>query len=546
MIGQIGIGRIPPEWNWAYATVPQAHLNDRVLTVNAGKALGGSTVVNAMIFPRAKKEQYDVWGLLNNNSSWTWEGLLPFFKKSESFTVPTDFQIAHGVRYDPEFHGFDGTLKVGFPNYFFPQSLLWQNTSVGLGFPVATDLSNGEPHAVGPSPFSIDATNQTRCSAVCGYYTPFADRPNFTIITNATVTRILWAPNTDNSSLLKATGVEYIANGEKITLEVTEEVILSAGTIGSPKVLELSGVGNSTILTAAGVEPVLDLPTVGENLAAGQTPSPSIPFSQKIYFFETLSLHLNSLSFGTKTAQASSIGMYAAISKSLGIAAPLDVLSESRLNSLLTQAESNLSYYATQFSNGNPDLAKGIEAQHRLALSLYRENQQLCLEMNVDPGYVGPTPLENRPARNFTTINTILHAPLARGRSHISSSNYSAPPLVDPAYWAHPLDVAIHVAGIKLAKTMLKSPPLDSIYDGEFEPGVDSDEEIEQWLRGVLTSDNHEIGTLSMLPRELGGVVDTQLKVYGTNNVRVADASIIPFPVSAHIAADIIKKCRGA
>ncbi|ESK85928.1 glucose oxidase [Moniliophthora roreri MCA 2997] len=267
MIGQIGIGRIPPEWNWAYATVPQAHLNDRVLTVNAGKALGGSTVVNAMIFPRAKKEQYDVWGLLNNNSSWTWEGLLPFFKKSESFTVPTDFQIAHGVRYDPEFHGFDGTLKVGFPNYFFPQSLLWQNTSVGLGFPVATDLSNGEPHAVGPSPFSIDATNQTRCSAVCGYYTPFADRPNFTIITNATVTRILWAPNTDNSSLLKATGVEYIANGEKITLEVTEEVILSAGTIGSPKVLELSGVGNSTILTAAGVEPVLDLPTVGENLA---------------------------------------------------------------------------------------------------------------------------------------------------------------------------------------------------------------------------------------------------------------------------------------
>ncbi|KAI3608993.1 glucose oxidase, partial [Moniliophthora roreri] len=101
----------------------------------------------------------------------------------------------------------------------------------------------------------------------------------------------------------------------------------------------------------------------------------------------------------------------------------------------------------------------------------------------------------------------------------------------------------------------LRSPPLDSIYDGEFEPGVESDKEIENWLRGNVTSDNHVTGTLSMLPRELGGVVDTQLKVYGTMNVRVVDASVIPFPVSAHTsstvymigerAADIIRKSRG-
>ncbi|EEB93200.1 hypothetical protein MPER_08179 [Moniliophthora perniciosa FA553] len=105
-----------------------------------------------------------------------------------------------------------------------------------------------------------------RCSAACAFYTPFADRPNFTIITNANVTRIIWSEN-ENSSSLSATGVEYVANNETVILDVAGEVILSAGTIGSPKILELSGVGNSTILRAAGVEPLLDLPTVGENLA---------------------------------------------------------------------------------------------------------------------------------------------------------------------------------------------------------------------------------------------------------------------------------------
>ncbi|KAF7345197.1 putative alcohol oxidase [Mycena sanguinolenta] len=112
---------------------------------------------------------------------------------------------------------------------------------------------------------------------------------------------------------------------------------------------------------------------------------------------------------------------------------------------------------------------------------------------------------------------------------------------VDPAYWAHPLDVAAQVGGIKLARRMLVAPPLDSIYAGEFEPGANktTDADIERWLRGVVASDNHEVGSLSMMPQSLGGVIDTSLKVYGTANVRVADASIIPFPVSAHLSSTV-------
>lgn len=109
------------------------------------------------------------------------------------------------------------------------------------------------------------------------------------------------------------------------------------------------------------------------------------------------------------------------------------------------------------------------------------------------------------------------------------SANPLTPPAVDPAYWAHPLDVAAQVGGIKLARRMLVAPPLDSIYAGEFEPGADktTDADIEGWLRGVVTSDNHEVGSLSMMPQGLGGVVDTSLKVYGTANVRVAGETVV-------------------
>ncbi|KAJ7263674.1 alcohol oxidase [Mycena haematopus] len=537
--GLIGTGISFTTLNWAYATVPQTHLNGRTLTVNAGKALGGSTIINSMIFPRAEAEQYDAWGQLNNDSTWTWSALLPFFKKSEIFTPPNAFQTASGVRFLSSVHGFAGRVKVGFPNFFFAQSALWRRAAEGLGFPASPDLANGDPHAVGIAPNSLDAANNTRCSAACAYYTPFAGRPNLVVITNATVSRILWAKGS-GSKKLTATGVEYLINNETRTIGVSEEVILSAGTIGSPKVLELSGVGNATILKTAGVTPVLDLPTVGENFA-DHVHSWANAFTDITLTKDALLLNP---AFATEQLALwfkNRTGLYSAAPRSLGIAAPSDVFPPAQLNTLIAEAEANLTHFAVQFSNGNPALAKGISAQHNIALSLYKRDKELPLEMNAEPGYSGPTGFSARPARNYTAINSVLYAPLSRGRTHIVSSNPLTPPAVDPAYWAHPLDVAAQVGGIKLARRMLVAPPLDSIYAGEFEPGADkkTDADIEAWLRSVVASDNHEVGSLSMMPQSLGGVVDTSLKVYGTANVRVADASIIPFPVSAHLSSTV-------
>ncbi|TFK32888.1 alcohol oxidase [Crucibulum laeve] len=536
--GLIGTGQSFTTLNWAYQTVPQVNLNNRQLTVNAGKALGGSTIINSMIFPRGAKVQYDSWGQLNNDSSWTWNALLPFFKRAEIFTPPNNFQLKDGgVRFSTGVHGFGpiGRVKVGFPNFFFPQSALWRKAS---GFRLSDDLADGNVVSeVGVAPNSIDANNNTRCSATCAYYTPFKDQPNFTVITNATATRIIWK---ENSQPLQASAVEYLVNGRMLLINVTKEVILAAGTIGTPKVLELSGVGNSTILKAAGVALIKELPSVGENLG-DHVHSWTNSFTNITLTKDALLLNPEFMDQQRALWFKNRTGLLSNVPRSLSIAPPSSIFVKETLSDLLKYSQTKLVQFARQFSNGNAQLQKGIEAQHKIALELYQSDQQGVLEMNLEPGYSGPTAFADRPRRNYTTINAVLYAPLSRGRTHITSSNPLTPPAVDPAYWAHPLDAAAHVAGIQLGRRMLKFPPLNSIYQGEFEPGADrvTDSDVEAWARAVVTSDNHEVGTMAMMPRELGGVVDTKLRIYGIDNVRVVDASIIPLPISAHLSSTI-------
>ncbi len=169
----------------------------------------------------------------------------------------------------------------------------------------------------------------------------------------------------------------------------------------------------------------------------------------------------------------------------------------------------------------------------RLATALLCD---LCqyLRCGLVPGYAGTA--TNRPQRNYTTIMNVLYAPLSRGRTHITSSDSRTPPEVDPAYYTHPLDAATHAAGINLARKTLTTPPMDSIYLGEFEPGsnVTSPQDISSVLRAaIVASDNHVTGTMAMMPKDLGGVVDTKLLVYGIDNVRVAGALNMGMETSA-------------
>ncbi|KAJ7671046.1 GMC oxidoreductase-domain-containing protein [Mycena rosella] len=306
------------------------------------------------------------------------------------------------------------------------------------------DLANGDPHAVVIAPNSIDAVNNTRCSAACAYYTPFATRPNLVIITNATVSHILWA-NSTGGAKLTARGV--------VAWSTTRPRVLFQGSNPVRRDHRQPKVGDTlrSILKAAGVTPVLSLPTVG-------------------------------------------------------IAAP---------------SNANLMQFAEQFFNGAPRSPQESPRNTRL------KDKDLPLEMNAEPRYFGPTSFGARPARNYTIINSVLYAPLSRGHTHIIFSDPLAPPAVNPAYWAHLVDVAAQAGGIKLARTMLTATALDGIHTSEFEPA-----RTKKQTRRLTAQ---RVGSLSMMAGGLGGVVDTSLKVYGTAKVRIADASIIPFLISAHL-----------
>ncbi|KAF9443599.1 GMC oxidoreductase [Macrolepiota fuliginosa MF-IS2] len=235
-------------------------------------------------------------------------------------------------------------------------------------------------------------------------------------------------------------------------------------------------------------------------------------------------------------------GLYSAAPRTLGLAAAFDLLSKDRVSELVNNARRDIDKYAFQYANGNDALQQGIKAQHEIALDLYDQDQQAPIELNVEPGYSGPTPLAGRGGKNFTTVSAVLYSPLSRGRSHITSTNATAQPAVDPVYLSHPMDVAVLIGGVQATRKVLRAPPLNSIFVEEFEPGTDiggSDKRVEAYIRNVAGGDNHEVGTMPMMPRSLGGVVDTELKVYGIYNVRIVDAGIIPMPISSHLAATI-------
>ena len=165
--------------------------------------------------------------------------------------------------------------------------------------------------------------------------------------------------------------------------------------------------------------------------------------------------------------------------------------------------------------------------QYKLLLDLWDRDRAAPVEINIEPGYSGPTAFTQRPQVKFTSMNAVLFGTLSRGRTHINSTDPSQATVLDPAYYAHPLDFETHVRGIELSREILRTPPLDSIYEGEYEPGDAKD--VKTWAREVAASDNHVVGSLAMMPEELGGVVNTRMKIYGMENVRVVGTFLVAF-----------------
>ncbi len=251
-----------PKHDWCFKTTPQKALNDRIIAQPRGRLLGGSSSINFMIAAHPSSQDIDNWEKLGN-PTWNWETLLPYYRKSETFNIPSDeLKASLGDIFDPELYGKDGPVQLTFPHSTGPPDAAWRSTLQTLGVGAMDDPRRGETLGGYAVLRTIDL-GAKRSHAGTAYYLPASSRKNLTVVTGAHVNKILLETDTGK---VKATGVCFTVAGKEYTVSSSNEVILAAGTFQSPQVLELSGVGSAKVLAAAGVELVVENENVGENL----------------------------------------------------------------------------------------------------------------------------------------------------------------------------------------------------------------------------------------------------------------------------------------
>ncbi|KAJ6132613.1 hypothetical protein N7471_007828 [Penicillium samsonianum] len=479
------------ELDWKFKIGPQSGLNGREQDHPAGKVLGGSSAINGLAYVPPSPAGIDAWTKLGN-PNWNWETLRPYLQKSYTLTKPeSGLASSQGSKRDSQ-----EAIQVSYPGAAdkqgIPLSQAWAEAFQSEGYkPTDELLAEGKTIGTRNYTATIDPVSGFRSSADSTYGVIASKRPNVTIITETTVRRIIFSYDTGNT---RATGLEAFHDGEVITIQTKQEIILAAGALQTPKMLELSGIGNKDRLARLGIPLVIHQPGVGENLQ--NHVMSLIPVSLKPHEgIAGISPGFKGLAFACIN-QEEQTKLFAALGNR---SSPSNRVVESILN--------------------NPN-----EASAMLFLVVRSESTAL--------------------------LGTIPSFPLSRGSVHITSSDPNDMPVIDARFFDNELDLEILARHVQHLNQLSSAPALEPFFQTSAE--VPDLAEIKVMLRekAALTT-HHVCGTAAMLPREVGGVVGQDLKVYGTENLRIVDASVFPLiphanPIAtvyavAERAADIIR-----
>ncbi|TFY83365.1 hypothetical protein EWM64_g650 [Hericium alpestre] len=514
-----------PKYDWTFFSTPQKNANNRSIIQPRGKGLGGSSLLNFLINSRPSKADFDALSALGNEG-WDWETVLQYTKKSETLVPLVDDALAQSYSLpDAELHGISGPIKKTYPSWCDPFHFSIIKSLEALGVPWNKEPGGGINVGSSTGLTNVDPASATRSYAASDYYAPHAARQNLYILTGALVSKIVFEDAEDG--LKKAVGVDFVHQGTLLTIRgIRKEVIVSAGAMQTPALLELSGIGNPQILAKHDFPSLIDLPGVGENFQDHVLTFCIYEANPKLQTLDVL---------GDPTVLEEQIELY---KEKKGLMAGSVVHTFSYLPASAFVPPEEIKRWQDDQGEAGQAASPGLKKQHDLIRSWFSDSQETTAEIMFLPGhFVCPDPLP-QPGKRYMSLAISVTHPLSRGSVHITSSNPSDLPAIDPNYFGNPVDLEILVNAQDILGHVLPAKNA-------------SDAELREHVKNTCGPAFHPLGTAAMLPREDGGVVDSKLKVYGTSNLRVVDCSILPMEISCHIqstayalaekAADIIK-----
>ncbi|MEO0378969.1 MAG: choline dehydrogenase [Pseudomonadota bacterium] len=463
-----------PKLDWCYKTEPDKGLNGRSIEWPRGKVLGGSSSLNGLLYVRGQPQDYDRWAQMGNQG-WGWDDVLPLFKRSEKNERGAD-----------DFHGDQGNLSVSNMRIQRPITDAWVAAAQSAGYKFNPDYNGADQEGVGF--FQLTARNGRRCSSAVAFLNPVKSRENLTIITHAQVEKIEIKDK-------RATAVQYRDRSGKLeTVQSSREIILSGGSINSPQLLMLSGIGEAEQLSEHGIDVIADSPAVGKNLQ---------DHLQARLVYKCNEPTLND-----------------------------------EVTSLVGQARIGLKYL--MFRAGPMTMAAS------LATGFMKTREDL--ETPDIQFHVQPLSAENpgKGADPFSafTMSVCQLRPESKGEIRLASADGHTYPKIFPNYLSTETDCQTVVEGVKIARRIARNAPLTSKISEEFRPHpdlpMDDYDATLDWARDNTASIYHPTGTCKMGQDKKTSVVDERLRVHDIQGLRVADCSIMPEIVSGNTNAPAI------
>lgn len=455
-------------YNWKYHTEPEPQLAGRTVYWPRGRVLGGSSTINGMIYVRGNPADYDGWEALGSRG-WSYEKVLPYFKRSEGHTDRDDHYHAHG-----------GELTVQRSRVQNPMYDAFIEAGQQTGYPFTDDFNGARQEGFGRYDFTI--RNGKRCSAATAFLGPARVRNNLTVTTNALAHRVIF-------SGVRAAGVAYRAGGRLVEARAEKEIILAAGVVNSPQLLMLSGIGDSEELGQHGIPVVHHLPGVGKNVQDHVDCCLVYEFTQPVSLYNDL--RMDKVTLGVMQAALFGSGFITTFPYEAG------------------------SFMKTSAGLEAPDLQTHFMPATEASANLHWSLPLLRKRENA--------------TNHGLTIRVGPLSPGSRGSISLRSADPSDPPLIRANYLAHRRDVDTTVAGVHLMREVVAQKAFAGVRGRELAPGpaYQTDKQLADWLVDAAMTTLHPVGSCRM-GNDAEAVVDAQLCVHGTRGLRVVDASIMP------------------